>query len=421
MRRDGVTNAAARRGPSPVVLILGATVISGATGYLVTFLVAANVGAAQYATFAVFWSALYFVIGATGGVQQEISRATSAGTAPGPRDAARLARFGIVLAASMLIVLAGTSPFWSGALFGTGGAGGSGLALALAVGVAGYALVAVLVGAFYGSSAWYPIAVMIALDGVVRLVGVSAALAADADVTVLGWAVVVPFPIAIAVVFPLTASRLRRSVTLDVAPGRLAWNSARTAVAAAATAALISGFPAMLSATSGGSNAAELAPVILALTLTRAPVVIPLLSLQSYLIVDFGTRASGLLRRVLLIEAVLAATALALAAVAAAAGPWVVVAIFGAEYDLDGWMFGVIVASSALVAGMCVTGPALISRSLHSANVLGWGAAAVVTLVCLVLPLDLNGRVAVALVVGPVVGLITHGFALGAALRPTPA
>ena len=67
--------------------ILIATAIAGVASYAVTILIPNQIGLAEYAIFAVFWSTLYFVVGALGGIQQEVTRATrpvSARSCPQP-------------------------------------------------------------------------------------------------------------------------------------------------------------------------------------------------------------------------------------------------------------------------------------------------------------------------------------------------
>ena len=408
--------ASARPRVSPVVLILAATAISGGSGYLVLGLAAAfaeQPGAAfNYTNFSYFWSALYLVIGASGGVQQEITRATSPDSgavdvAPAGKPA-RLLVFALTVAAGLFVVLAATGPFWSARLFGDAGLG---LIVPLALGAAAYILVASLCGALYGIVAWKALAVMIAIDGVIRLGAVGAVLLLGGGLDLLAWAVVLPFPAAIAIVAPWVAKRLRRDIVVDVPAGRLGWNVARTVVGSAATASIISGFPVLLGFSSPDTSAATLAPLLLALTLTRAPIVIPLLALQSYLIVQFRANAGAVLRRFALLEAGVGVVALAATLLAYFFGPQVI-ALIWTSYDIERGMLAIIVASSALVAGLCVSGPALIAASRHLPYLAGWVVAAVGTVVALFLPFDLETRVASALLVGPVLVLAVHTVAI---------
>ncbi|MEB0222588.1 hypothetical protein, partial [Pseudomonas sp. AB12(2023)] len=59
-----------------------------------------------------------------------------------------------------------------------------------------------------------------------------------------------------------------------------------------ATAVIINGFPLLLAFFALATEKAELGALILAITITRAPVLVPLMALQSYLITRFSVLAS---------------------------------------------------------------------------------------------------------------------------------
>jgi O-antigen/teichoic acid export membrane protein len=398
---------------NPALLILGASVVSGGTGYAVQILVARALGPEGYAPFAFYWSALFIVVGALGGVQQEVTRATSA-DAGGSEQTGRPPRvvlFTVAIATVVLVVLAATSALWGNAVFTDAPAD---FTWPLVIGAASYVLVAGLSGALYGVRMWYPLVVLIAVDGMLRLAGVLLALAVGPTLPALAWAVAAPFPLAIVIVLPFIARRLRP--TLDAGYPRLVRNVARTIVAAAATAALISGFPALLAATSPEVPAAVLGSLTFALTLTRAPIVIPLLSLQSYLIVHFGSAPSSLVRRVLRLEALAIVGAVVLAGLAAVLGP-VVLSFIRDDFVVSPGMFFVIVSSSGLIAAMSISGPAALAGSAHTAYSLGWVVASLLTLGMLLLPLDFELRVSLALLVGPLAGCVVHLLGLRAPRR----
>lgn len=410
-RSQSAVRAVARgiRAPRPVVLILGASVVSGLTGYFVTALVAGRLGPGGYASFAVFWSTLYVVVGAFGGVQQEVTRATSEKQPSALSERpARILVFGVVLAGAIVASISLTGPLWGGFVF-TGMA--TSLTLPLAVGAASYVFVACLAGVLYGEKLWYPLAALIVIDGGLRLIGVLVALSITRDPVAIAWAVALPFPVAVLSIAPAVASRIRKA-RVDVGYRALSWNVLRTVVAATATASLISGFPFLLRVTSPGIPGAVIGPIILALTLTRAPIVIPLLSLQSYLIVDFGGRGHRVARRALTIEGLVLAASVVLASVAALIGPWILTGVFGRNFIVGPLPVFGLVASSGLVAAMCVSGPAALAVSRHGIYVGGWTLAMIVTIGVLLLPALIDTRVILALTLGPAAGLLLHQLAL---------
>jgi hypothetical protein len=393
-----------RDGSRSAVLLLAATAVAGVAGYLVTWIVAALAEPSDYAWFATFWSTLFLVVGALAGLQQEVTRASSSRSVVG--DRASFPAFITVAALTAAVALLATVPLWTN-LIGSEPA----VIVAMIVGCATYCVVAGVAGALYGARAWVPIAMLIAVDGVLRLAGVGLALAfaGPEDRGALALAVVAPFPLALALVMPFAAVRLR-GVRADVGLVRLSGNTVVAVLAAAASAALISGFPALVAATSPGLSAAALAPILLALMLTRAPIVIPAMALQSLLVVRFrdAARATPVL---LAVAAVLVGTA-ALAALAAFVGPALLAAFFGRDYVTDGAVLAALVGSSGLIAAVVVGGAGLLAASRHGVYVAGWAAAAAVTVAALALPLDAVPRILAAAIAGPIVGMVLQVLAL---------
>jgi len=396
--------------PRPAVVLLAATAVSGLAGYLVTFFVAAAVTPAAYAAFAVFWSTLFLVVGALGGIQQEITRA--AGVRDAADGTAPLGRFAVGAALAAIVVLLATAPLW------TLVAGGHPLTVvALAVGAGAYCLVAVTSGALYGARAWLPIATLILVDGVLRLAGVLVALALPEPGRALEVAVVLPFPLALAIVLPVVARRLR-GIRADVPLPRLTRNTVLAVLAAGASAVLISGFPALVSAATPGEPAAALAPLLLALMITRAPIVIPAMAMQSLLIVRF--RDAGV-RAVLLAVVLVGVVTALLAALTAVVGPALLLAGFGPDYAVDGSLLAALVASSGLIAALIVGGAGLLAASRHSVYVAGWVVAVVVTVAAFLLPLGAEPRIIVAALAGPAAALLVQLVALAGRRREVAA
>jgi O-antigen/teichoic acid export membrane protein len=393
-----------RRGSRSAVLLLAATAVAGLAGYLVTWIVAALAAPEDYAWFATFWSTLFLVVGALAGVQQEVTRASSSRSPAA--GGARFPAFVGVAALAAAVALLVTAPLWSG-LIGSEPA----VVAAMIGGCAAYCVVAGVAGALYGARAWVPIATLVAVDGVLRLGGVALALAlaGPEDRGALAVAVVAPFPLALVLVMPFAVGRLR-GVRADVGLSRLTGNTVVAVLAAAASAALISGFPALVAAATPDLTPAALAPILLALMLTRAPIVIPAMALQSLLVVRFreATRATPVLSAV---AVVLAGTAV-LAVLAAVVGPALLEAFFGRGYETDGAVLAILVGSSGIIAAVVVGGAGLLAASRHGVYVASWAAAAVVTVAALALPLDALPRILTAALAGPTVGLVLQVVAL---------
>ena len=396
--------------------ILVATVASGVAGYLVTWLVYRVAGSADYEQFAVFWSAFFLLAGGFAGVQQEFARATTARTVTPTSPVAaksvhaRASVFALLTAGVVMVVVFATSPAWMPVVFaGSWGA----WATPLALGVAASIVMSATAGSLYGVSSWRLIAGLIAGDGVLRLIFIALGLWAAWPVALLAWLVVLPGPAALALLSAVLVRRLRGKTQVDVTYRGLTWNVARTVLASLATGILVSGFPVVLGATSHGADANVLGDLIFTITLARAPLIVTVMALQSFLVVQFRNRRQGSTRLLLRISGLVVVITVLASALAFAVGAPVLDAVAGRAVVNDAWLVPILVASSGAVALLQVTGSYLLGDAHHAAYSTGLVVAAVATVVLLLMPIDLTGRVEWALLVAPFLGLMTHlAFAL---------
>ncbi len=400
------------RGGAP--LIIGATAIAGVAGYAITFLVFRFVGAAPYAAFAAFWAAMYLVVGGLSGIQQEIARATHP-IAEGTRTRPSRARnFGLVAAAGVLVLVLATSPAWAHLAFAQSSGA---LVYPLAVGTASYVLVATLTGSLYGVSQWRSIFLMIITDGLLRLVLVVVVLALTRDIVWIAWAAALPFPLAVIILWRFIRAGLVGRSDLDVGYRPLAWNVARTVLASVSTAVLVSGFPLILAVAGAGSSPAFVGHLIFAITITRAPLIVTVMALQSFFVVRFRDRGRSPGRALGAILAVVLGGGVVLAALAWWIGAPILHWLSGGSTGIDGAFMGILVISSAGVAALTVTGSAVLARSRHFIYSFGWVLSALTTIVFMSLPLPLVSRIESALLAGPLVGLLFHLAWLAVARR----
>lgn len=402
---------APRTGASWVLL---GTAVGGGAGYLLSAMAGPLLGAAAYAPFAIFWSALYLLVSAASGIQQEVSR--SAHPASGVAEektydtGAVARRFAVMAALVVAAAIVATGPLWLPAALG---ADWSKLLWPLAFGIASYVVVTVYAGILYGLHLWRPIAVLVILDGIIRLMLVVVAMLMTDDLVVIAWAVVIPFLAAPVIQWPFVRRSVVGAYRLDAAPRRLAANSAKTVVGAAATGVLVSGFPLLLGATTGGAQLQQLAAIVFAVTLTRAPIVVVVIALQSYLIVRFKTHRRTAGAEATRFVSVIAVLTGATAVVLLLWGESAFRALFGSEFALPGVLLAGIVGSAVAIGALCVTGPLVLARSRHTLFTAGWVTAAVVTIAALLLPLPLESRAIVGLWAGPLAGLTVHVLGLG--------
>lgn len=401
VRPSSVDGAPAPTGRAAVVGIMLGTLVMGASGFLVLILTAAGFGAGDYALFGVFWSALYFVVAVVTGAQHEATRA-SLDPAPGRRTS--LLVFALSLAAALFVVVAASSVWWSDAAFGEGH---HRLGVLVAAGGAGFALNCVVAGGLAGAGAWGGFTAMLVVEGVVRAGTVAVVIAAGGSVESAAWVVVMTYPLTLAVVAPAVSRARVWTAHVPASLGRLWRNTAQTMTASAGVGALITGFPVLMSATSRDEPAAVLGALTLAVMLTRAPLLVPLTGMQSFLVSAFarpGRSPWPLLNR-LLAAAVAVAAVLSLAA--GLIGDQVLTGIFGEEFSVGSGTLALLVASSGGLAAMALVAPALIARGALAGNALAWVMASVVaTIVLAAAPWGLGWRAGVSLAAGPCVGLV---------------
>jgi hypothetical protein len=181
--------------------------------------------------------------------------------------------------------------------------------------------------------------------------------------------------------------------------------------AAGASAILVMGFPVLLKATSGDLGATG-GVVILAVTLTRAPLLVPLTAMQGNLIAHFVDQRGARLRPLLAPAAVVAAVGTIGVVAAGLLGPWLLRVAFGAEYRADGALLAWLTTAAVAMAMLTLTGAATVAAALHRAYALGWIIATVAAVLLLLLPVALETRTVIALLCGPLVGIAVHLVAL---------
>jgi O-antigen/teichoic acid export membrane protein len=386
-------------------LIVAATVVAGAAGYLVTFLVYREVGPAAYALFAVFWAALYLVVGGLSGIQQEVARATHQLRIGPALHPGRARNFAVAATAIVFVVVVATAPLWASAIFRHAGWS---LVWPLAVATGSYVVVATIGGSVNGLGQWGALSLMIAVDGVLRLAFLLICTALTHDVVALAWTVALPFPLTILLLWPFLRRGLVGRSELDVGYRALTWNVTRSVVASVSTAVLVSGFPLLLGITTEEVDPKFVGELIFTITLARAPLVVTVMSLQGFFVVKFRDAREDWWISFWRIQAMIFAGAVILSVLGWWLGPSVFEWISGRSTQIGGDLLAVLVASSALVAALVVSASAVLARSAHFVYSLGWVVAAVVTLIVMFTPIEIVPRVELSLLLGPTAGLAMH-------------
>lgn len=408
-----MTDAGTPTGPitrGSVARVGTATAITALCGYAVLYLAARDLEPAGFSVFGVFWGAFGLVTGAAFGLLQETTRevrsASYTEVVAGPRT--HPMRVAAMVGVAAAAVIAATSPLWSGHVF----VESQWLSVALlSVGLAGFCLHATLLGMLAGVGRWTQYGALMVTDAAIRVAIAAATFVVSWGLVGYLWATVAG---AVAWLILLIASPATRAAARLLTPGGTVTflrGAAHSIAAAGASAILVMGFPVLLQATTGDLGAAG-GVVILAVTLTRAPLLVPLTAMQGNLIAHFVDQRTARLRALVAPAAVVAGLGVAGVVLAGVFGPWLLRVAFGEEYRAGGALLASLTAAAIAIALLTLTGAATVAAALHRAYSAGWISATVASTLLLLLPLGLEARTVIALLCGPMVGIVVHLAAL---------
>jgi O-antigen/teichoic acid export membrane protein len=395
---------------SSVARVATATAVTAVCGYAVVYLAARDLAPAGFSVFAVFWGAFGLVTGAANGLLQETTREVrSAGYAEVLPDArTHPLRVAAMVGVGAAVVIAVSSPVWSGRVF----AQAHWLSVTLlSVGLAGFCVHATLLGMLAGTNRWTQYGSLMVTDAVIRVAVATATVLIGWGLVGFLWATVAG---AVAWLIMIATSPSTRAAARLLTPGGTATflrGAAHSITAAGASAILVMGFPVLLKLTSSQLGA-QGGVVILAVTLTRAPLLVPLTAMQGNLIAHFVDQRTARLRALLAPAAVVAVVGAVGVLAAGLVGPWLLQAAFGPDYHAAGGLLAWLTAAALAIAMLTLTGAATVAAALHRSYALGWVCATVAAMLLLLLPLPLETRTVVALLCGPLVGIGVHLIAL---------
>ena len=414
-----MTEIGASRGPvarGSMARVGTATAVTAFCGYAVIYLAARDLAPSGFSVFGVFWGAFGLVTGAANGLLQETTRevrstgyAGDLAAVPIPdRPRTHPLRLAMLIGVAAAVVIAGSSPLWSGRVF----VEQRWLSVALlSVGLAGFCMHATLLGMLAGTNQWTRYGALMVTDAVIRV-------AVAATTVVLGWRLVgflwATVAGAVSWLLLLLASPTARVTARLLTPGGTTTflrGVAHSITAAGASAILVMGFPVLLKLTSNELGA-EGGVVILAVTLTRAPLLVPLTAMQGNLIAHFVDERNDRIRALLAPAAIIGGIGAVGVLAAGVVGPWLLRVAFGPQYHASSALLAWLTAAAVTIAMLTLTGAAAVAAALHRAYSLGWVGATVASGLLLLLPLSLQTRTVVGLLCGPLVGIGVHLLAL---------
>ena len=397
-----------RRGAAVVGL---AAVLSALSGYVILVVAARTLGPARNADFLVFWSLLFGLFGIVGGLQQETTRSVRSAqlSAVSAQRPVHVLPTGLLVGIGAAGVVGVTSPIWSGPALGPSSWP---LVVALCLAVPAFAGDSAVVGALAGHRSWRVYSALVSSEAAVRLLLV--ALVAFAGATTHGLEIASSAAAAVWIVFVVASPTGRRAAraTGDSDPARFLNRTGHAMVAAASSAVLVVGFPVLLRLTSSNAEWITAAPLLLAISLTRAPLLMPLNAYQGVAIAHFlSERDRGIAVLFRPAAAVLGVGALG-ATGAYLVGPFIMIAFFGPGYEVSGLLLAGLTLAAACLALLTLTGSAVLAAGRHKAYAMGWFLSSIASVTLLLSDLPLASRSVLSLCVGPLLGIGIHLSAL---------
>ncbi len=393
-----------------------ALVTAGALGFVLLGLVSRWLTKADNAAFLTVWGTLFALGSVISASEQEISRQATRARLGGdrtPASALQQSILALALTGIGLVVIA-VLP-WSRPLVHSSIAVAAVIGLAI-IGFTGQFLVR---GLLLGSGRSGTYAGVIASEALVRIIVLLALIAVTSGTVVLALAATA------AGCFGWVFAARRAFHGLEPTAGFEPWPVAaqRLGLLAASnflSSLILTGFPALVTLVIG--SPAGLATLFGAITLSRLPLVAlsPVQTLTVPMVVTMlhEGKASRLAR----LQWVLAATACT-AAVAAGAvgfwlGPWALRLFLGSGYSASGFMIGLLLATSCLVAAALLQLAAFVALERYKFVVLAWAAAVASALASLAwLPGSPEQRGTMAFVTASIVVFVLSGLLLQLAVR----
>ena len=402
------TDKASRRARAMVGV---AGIFAAAVGLVALLLAARHFSLADNARFSLFWSVLFLAFGIVTGLAVETTRSTaSANSRPipaAPPHSVSVLRIGAVAVIGVLVILGGTLPVWRLAIPAFTDRDGWLICLAIVIGVIGYTGQAVLVGALSGQGAWSVYATVLFTESVVRMGLLILAAVLGGGVVQYAFATVLAEYAWIVIVALSPSAQASFRQRTDVPAAQFVRRVLGAMLGLGASSVLLVGFPWLMGLTTPERLLLGAAPLMLAVSLTRAPIMVPVTSLYNVAVAYFAQRQQSWQRMLRFLLLVMAGVGAVGGALAWAVGPWLF-HLIRPDYELPGSTLAGLTLGAACIAMITITGILCQSNAKYAYYLIGWLVAVVVSVAVLITPFSLATRAISALIAGPLCGMVVH-------------
>ena len=393
------------------------SIFAAGSGYAIFVLAARVLPVDQNADFLAFWGVLFGLFGVMTGLMHEATRAVKSASTRDRTDSgpgASIIGCSLLIGAFAAVVVAASGAWWMPGLFPMSSISTLWIGLSLAVLL--YAGHVGLAGTLGGRENWSRYAALTTAESGARLLAVAAAAGLGFGLGGLEFSALSATLVWLVFVFATSRGRTALNQRADVGMAEYLRRCGYSMATAASSAVLITGFPALIKLMSDDTEFAGAAPLLLAVSLTRAPILIPLQAFQGLVMTKLMGSGRQPHRVLLAPLGMVAVAGLVAGLLAAVIGPSIML-IFGRSYALDGIWIGLLTVDAALLAVVTLTGTSALSAGRHRLYLAGWFTATVVSVALLALPAPLDLKVVCSLAAGPLAGSAVHLWGLWADQR----
>jgi hypothetical protein len=388
------------------VAVAGLT--SAVSGLVALLLAAVVLSQKDAAYFMLFWSALYVPIGILNGLALETTRSlsTTSLTSTTRLSGTPMKKVIPVAVAAVAVAALALSPTWRFSLPTGDPASAWALAAAIVLGLCGTAGHMSFTGGLAGARLWRSYAATVMANGLLRVLLMGSCALGGGGLVALAFAAAVPEHAWLGV---LALSRRARSVTdrpTDAPPGVFVRRALKAMLGQGASALLVVGFPWLLGLTTGTADKALAAPLFLSITLTRAPLMVPLAAFQNVAVAHFS-RHRGSASAASRLLGLVATVGLVGAGLAWLIGPWCL-SLIKPDYTIGGLILAGLTLGATAIALLTLTGILAQSQTKYRVYLAGWLIAVGAAVAFLLTPFSMATRAILALVGGPLIGVAVH-------------